>query len=144
MEQNGRQQNGADRGTGQSTAEGERWHSNVWYQQRTLQMAQQCVAPTVHPTDAQQCVAATVHPTVGTEMCGTNSAPYRWHSNVWHQQRTLQMAQQYVAPKVHSVMVSQIGQPCPAACSNWRKLIIVHEVGDTKFVYNSLLIFKYS
>ena len=50
---------------------------------------------------AQQCMAPTVHRRDGTAMYGTKSTPYRWHSNVWHQQCTLQMAQQCMAPTVH-------------------------------------------
>ena len=46
-------------------------------------------------------MAPTVHHTDGTAICGTNSAPYRWHSNVWHQQCTLHTAQQCMAPTVH-------------------------------------------
>jgi len=91
-----------------------RWQSNVRHQQCTVQMTQQCMAPTVHRTDAKalygtnrtptdgtamyainsvtyiwhSSMALTVHRTDGTAVYGTNSAPYRWHSNVWHHQDT--------------------------------------------------------
>ena len=90
-----------------------RWRSNVWLHQCTVQMEQQCIAPTVPLHPAQHCMAPRAHRTVGTAMYGTNSlptygtaiygtnsAPYIWHSNVWHQQFTVQMAEQCMAPTV--------------------------------------------
>jgi hypothetical protein len=82
--------------------------------------------------------------TDGTSVYGTNSAAYKWHSSVWHQQSTVQMAQQRMAPTMHSVVVSIFRQHCPTACSEGRKVIIVHAEGDAMFVHYSHLIFKYS
>jgi len=49
----------------------------------------------------QQCMAPTMHRTNGTAVYGTNSAPYRWPSNVWHKQCNVHMAQQCMALTVH-------------------------------------------
>ena len=48
----------------------------------------------------QQCMAPKEHRTDGTAMDGTNSAKYKWHSNVWQQKCTVQMAQECMATTV--------------------------------------------
>ena len=94
-----------------------KWHSNVCHQQCTV---------------------------VGTLLYGTNSALYISNSNVWHQQCTVPMAQQCMAPTVHSVMVSQFVQQCSAVCSEGAESNNCTCSGEAGFVPNSLLIFKYS
>jgi hypothetical protein len=47
----------------------DKWYSNVWHQQCTVQMTQKHMAPILHRTG-------------GTNMYGTNSASYKWHSNI--------------------------------------------------------------
>jgi len=63
-------------------------------------MAQQCMSLTVHCTDGRAMYGTNRTPTDGTAMYGTKSVTYIWHSSVWHQQCTVQRAQQCMAPTV--------------------------------------------
>jgi len=78
------------------------WHSIVWHQQCTVQLAQHCIAPTVHRRFGTAVYGTNSLPTYGTANYDTKSAPYRWHNNVWHQQCTVNLAHYCMAPTVHS------------------------------------------
>ena len=112
---------------------------------RYIQMAQKCVAPTEHRAD-------------GTGIYGTNMAPYRMHSKVWHQQcavvGTVKFSNKIAQYRWHSNVWHQ---QCIVlwfdnsdrdvqllVAKRWNVIrVIVHAGGDAVFVYSSLLIFKH-
>ena len=129
------------------------------------------MAPTVHRRVATLLYGTNSLITYGTTLYGTNSAPYRWHSNVWHQQYTVQLAHYCMAPTVHCTYIRAMygtnRAPYRWHCNVWhqqftvlccdnsysgvqllvaagRTVIIVHVGGEAGLVLNSLLILKYS
>ena len=80
---------------------------------------------------AQQCLPLAVHNIAGTAAYDTHSASYNWHSSVWHQQCT-------------ALWCDNLCSCVQLLVAAGRTVIIVHAVGEGRFVPNSLFIFKYS